>query len=153
MQQHDVARTHLPEQLVGIRGEDLPVVAGVGAVQRPAGGLAVDLVVQPLGDREKLRVAANHDPANRDVQTRDVPHEHLQHLRDPAADRGRIDVPDGPLAQPVPQPGGRGDQLHITLGPDDRLQHGNWRCGHSDLVQPPGLGCPQPGRCLGEAAG
>jgi hypothetical protein len=58
MQQHDIARVHLPEQLVRIRGEDLRVVAGVGATQRLAADLAVNLVVQPLGNREELLVAA-----------------------------------------------------------------------------------------------
>ena len=115
MQQHDIARADLPEQLVRVRGQDLAVMAGVSAAQRPAAGLAVDLVVQPLGDREELRVAADHHPADRDIQARDVSHEHLQHLSDPAADRGRTDVPDGPPAEPIPEPGGPGDQPRVPL--------------------------------------
>ena len=153
MQQHDIAGAHLPEQLVRIRGEDLSVVAGVGAAQRPAVGLAVNLVVQPLGDREELRVAADYHPAGRDVQARAVPHEHLQHLSDPAADRGRIDVPDGPPAEPGPEPGGLGEQPCVPHGPDDRLESGDRGSGHRDLLQPPELGCPRPGWGPGQAAG
>jgi hypothetical protein len=123
MEQHDIAGTDLPEQLVRVGAQDLAVMAGVSAAQRPgAVGLAVNLVVQPLGDREEVRVAADHHPADRDVQARDVPHEHLQHLSDPAADRGRVDVPDGPPGEPVPEPGGRGEQPRVLLPSDDRLQ-------------------------------
>ena len=153
MQQHDIARAHLPEQVVRIRGEDLLVVAGVGLAQGPgAVGLAVNLVVQPLGDREEVRVAADHHPADRDVQARDVPQEHLQHLSDPAADCGRIDVPDGPLAEPVPEPGGPGEQPRVSHGPDDRLERGDRRPRYRDLVQPPEFGYPRPGRGPGQAA-
>ena len=142
MQQHDIARAHPPEQLVRIRGEDLRVVAGVGVAQVPgAVGLAMDLVVQPLGDREELRVAADHRPADRDVQALDVSHEHLQHLSDAAADRGGVDVPYGPLAEPVPEPGGCGEQPPVSHGPDDRLEPGDRHPRHRDLVQP-----PEPGR-------
>ena len=154
MQQHDIARAHLPEQLVRIRGEDLRVVAGVGVAQVPGGvGLAVNLVVQPLGDREEVRVAADHGPAGRAAQARAVPDEYSQHLGDPAADGGGVDVPDGPLAEPVPEPGGRGEQPRVAHGPDHRLEPGDRCGGHRDLLQAPELGRPRPGWGPGQAAG
>ena len=146
VQQHDIARADQPEQLVRVRGEDLRVVAGVGAAQRPAAGVTVNLVVQPLGDREEFRVAADHHPAGRDVQARAVPHEHLQHLGDPAADRGRIDVPDGPPAEPVPEPGGLGEQPRVPLRPDDRLEWGDRGSGTETSCSHPSPGARSPAR-------
>jgi hypothetical protein len=59
----------------------------------------VNLVVQPLGQHEELGVARDHPPAAGDLQILDVAEEDLQHLRDTAADSGRADVPDGPVAE------------------------------------------------------
>jgi hypothetical protein len=98
---------------------------GLRRVQRPSGQIAVDLVVQALGGREEPGVAGDHQPADRDAQVGDVPDQCLQHLGDPAAHRGRVDVPDGTPGQHVPNLVSGLDQLRIPLSADDGLQQGH----------------------------
>jgi hypothetical protein len=57
--------------------------------------VAVELVVQALGDREELGALPEHDPACIDSGVVRVREEAAQHLGDAAAETGRVDVPDG----------------------------------------------------------
>ncbi len=125
MQQHQIPRPYLVEQLNSVRSEHPRVMAGVCPTKGAAGGLAVDLVVQALGDHEKLRVTGDHTPADRDIEILDVPDEHLQHLCDPTTDRGRADVPDGAPGQPPPELISCPDQPGVPLAADNRHQPGD----------------------------
>ena len=60
VQEDQISRPDLADQLDRVRGEHPRVVAGLGLVERAAGGLAVDLVVQALGDHEELGVTGDH---------------------------------------------------------------------------------------------
>ena len=95
MQQDQIPRPYLVEQLGSVRGEYPRVMAGLGLVERAAGLLTVDLVVQALGDHEELGITGDHPPADPDIKILDVPDEHVQHLGHPTTNRGRADVPDG----------------------------------------------------------
>src|SRR5215211_7607367 len=86
-------------------------------------GLSVDPVVQPLGHREELGVAADHEPADIDVQVLDVPDERLEHLRHAAADGRRVDIPDRPAGESLPEAGRRLNQFRQPLGTDDGLEY------------------------------
>jgi hypothetical protein len=81
----------------------------------------MDLVVQALGDHEELGVTGDDQPADRDAEILNVSDQYLQHLRDPAADRGRADVPDGPPSQLLPEFLRRPDQPRVPLATDNRL--------------------------------
>ena len=122
MQQRDIAGPDPVDQFHRVSGQHSRVVIGVRSTQGPAGKVAVDLVVQPFGDREELSVAGDHQPADRDADTADVADQHLQHLGDPAAHRGRADVPDGaPRLQPPHLVRGL-DQPQIAFAADNGLQ-------------------------------
>jgi hypothetical protein len=59
----------------------------------------VQQVVQALGHPEELRVAVEHEPAVLDPGALAVGDQGLQHLRHATALRGRVDVPDHPVAE------------------------------------------------------
>ena len=130
MQQHHIAGPDPGRQLHRVRGQHLRVMSGLRRAERGSGRAAVDLVVQPLGDREEPGVAGDHQPADRDVQVLHVSDQDLQHLGDPATSRGRIDVPDGAPGQHRPELLGCPDQLRISRGADDRLQPGHGQPRH-----------------------
>jgi len=94
-------------------------------VQGPSGQIAVDLVVQALGGCEEPGVAGDHQPADRDAEIGDVPDQCLQHLGDPAAHRGRVDVPDGAPGQQPPDLVSGPGQLPVARAADDGLQPGH----------------------------
>jgi hypothetical protein len=56
---------------------------------------AVEMVVEPLRDREELLVAFDDQPARVDARTPNVGEEHLEHLGYAATDGGRVDAHDG----------------------------------------------------------
>ncbi len=125
MQQHHIAGPDPGSQLDRVRGQHPRVMTGLRRAERGPGQAAVDLVVQPLGDREEPGIAGDHQPAGRDVQILHVPDQDLQHLGDPATCHGRIDVPDGASGQHRPDQVGGADQLRIPRAADDRLQPGH----------------------------
>src|SRR5215468_3514677 len=97
---------------------------GLRRAQGPAGEIAVDLVVQAFGDGEELSVTADYQPADRDAEIADVANQYLQHLGDPAARRGRADVPDGVPGLQLPHLVRGLEQPQIALAADDGLQQG-----------------------------
>jgi hypothetical protein len=56
---------------------------------------AVEMVVEPLRDREELLVAFDDQPARVDARTPNAGEEHLEHLGYAATDGGRVDAHDG----------------------------------------------------------
>ncbi len=58
-------------------------------------GMPVDLVVNPLGDREELRLLTEHNPACVNAGVIGVRKETGEHLCDAATQLGGVDVPDG----------------------------------------------------------
>ena len=76
------------------------VVLRVLVAERPAvTGLAVQRVVDALGEREELGVAVEHQPAVVDAGAPPVREQRLQHLGHPAAVGGRVDVPDDAVVE------------------------------------------------------
>jgi hypothetical protein len=82
----------------------------------------VDLVVQAFGHGEKLGVAGDYQPADRDVEILHVPDQYLQHLGDSAAGSGRVDVPNAAPGQEPPELVSGLDQAQVPLAADDGLQ-------------------------------
>jgi hypothetical protein len=135
MQQHDIAGPDPAKQLHRVRGQHPRVMTGRRCAQGPSGTVTVDLVVQAFGDREELGVAGDHKPANQDVEIADVPDQHLQHLSDPAAGSGRVDVPNGAPGQLSPNLVSGLDQAQVPLATDDGLQQRDgppWHFHHLD---------------------
>ena len=88
-----------------VRGEHQLVAGPLGVAERTAvAGVAVQQVVQPLGDGEELGVAVEHEPPVLDVRPRAVGEQRLQHLGDAPAVRGGVDVPDRAIAERGPGP-------------------------------------------------
>ena len=89
VQQDQIPRPYLVEQLGSVRGEHPRVMAGLGLVERAAGFLAVDLVVQAFRDHKELGITGDHAPADPDIKILDVPDEHVEHLCHPTANQPR----------------------------------------------------------------
>ena len=121
MKHHDVARRDATPQLGEVGRQDLLVVATLRAGQRSAvAPLPVQHVVQPLGDREELRIGVQHQPSVLDARAPPVGEQGLQHLRHPTTVGGGVDVPHGA----TPEPGTRA--LGVSRQPCPPLcrQHG-----------------------------
>ena len=67
-------------------------------------GVAVEAVVDALGDGEELGCLAQHDPAGVDAGAANVGEQRPQHLRHAAATEGGADVPDRPPLERLPGP-------------------------------------------------
>ena len=66
VQEDDVARAYALRQQVGVLGGDALVDGALGVAQRPAvARVAVQAIVQALGDAEELGVAADGRPSAR----------------------------------------------------------------------------------------
>jgi len=100
VQQDDVTRPDLGQQLSGVGGGDLGVVVAFGIPQRP-GVHAVQAVVQPLGDRVEGGVALDDQPARVDPGSSGVRQQGGQHLGDAAPGGGGVDVPYRPSRKGV----------------------------------------------------
>ena len=123
MQQHHIAGPDPGRQLDRVRGQHLCVMSGLRRTERGSGQAAVDLVVQPLGDREELGVAGDHQPADRDVQVLHVPDQDLQHLGDPTT-RGSRGTATGQGAVSEP---GRAAGGGVTIVTTREGLGGTWR--------------------------
>ena len=145
VQQDQVAWPDQLEQLGSVRGEHALVVADLLGRQRPAGDLAVDLVVQALGDHEELGVAGDHHPAAGDPRVLDVAEQHLEHLGHAAADRGRADVPQRPAAELAPELTGRLHQPREPLGADNGRELLDGSLGHSHRLNQAHVSVPSGG--------
>ena len=73
----------------GARGQrPLVEVALLGAERAAVAGVAVEVVVEALGQLEELGRLAQHDPARVDAGAADVGEQRAQHLGDAAARAG-----------------------------------------------------------------
>ncbi len=100
VQDHDVVGPQQRRQLVGGVAERRLVRAPRLVVERQAvAGGSVQAVVDALRDLEERRVAVDHGPARVDAGAAGVADERPQQLRDAAAARGRVDVPDDARAE------------------------------------------------------
>jgi hypothetical protein len=91
--QHDITGLYQCAQLLGIPAEHPLVVGPLSLAERAAVAKgAIEPVVDPLGDREELRVALDHQPTRVDPCAASIRQERLQHLGDSAAGRRRVDV-------------------------------------------------------------
>ena len=100
VQHDDVPGAHEREQLLRVPAQHALVVAALARAELAAvAGRAVDPVVDPLRDREELRVALDDEPTRVDAGGAHVGKQRLQHLGDAAAGRGRVHVPDRAAAE------------------------------------------------------
>ena len=117
-----VAQVERAQVLLRGGGEDLPVA------RRERDRLAVERVVDPLGDGEELLAAAHDVPARVDADLAQQRHQAVQDLGDAAADGGRVDVLHAPAAQPLTQEaelvdGARADELGVGLQGELAVAH------------------------------
>ena len=117
VQDHDVARADVREHARGVLPGDLLVDGALGDAERaPVAGGAVQGVVQPLGQAEERRDALDHQPARLDAEVARVADQRGQHLRDAAAGRRGVDVPDGAAGEALAQ------RRRTIAGGRDRLR-------------------------------
>ena len=118
MEVDDVAGLHQASEVAGAVLQRLLVEVPLLLAQLAAvAGIAVEVVVEALGDGEELRPLAQDDPAGVDAGPAHVGQHRLQHLRHAAAALGRVDVPDRPAREGVP--GTLGDPLEpLVLRPE-----------------------------------
>ena len=94
VQDDDVAGLHPLLQLSQCLFQRLPVGVLCRLIQLPSvAGLAVEQVMDAFGDLEELVVALDHHPAGVDAGTGQVAEQEVQHLGDPTALLGRVDLP------------------------------------------------------------
>jgi hypothetical protein len=99
VQKHDVVGADARRQQLCVGGAATLVDGALGIAQRTAvARVAVQAVVQALGQREELRVARHHHPACVETGATHVTDQRAQHLGDAAAS-SRVDVPERPLIQ------------------------------------------------------
>ena len=136
MQEHDIGRRHALGEQLGVLGGDALVGGTLGIAQRPAvAAVAVQAVVQALGDVEELRVAADRHPAPVDADTAHVADQRAQHLGDPAAMRGGVDVPEGPPFEQLAPACHRVLEVRQALGCEDLPEALGVKRRDGDVVQ------------------
>jgi hypothetical protein len=102
VQEDDVARLHPRLEFFQCLFQRLPVAALCRTVQLTfVAGLAMKQVMDALGDREEVLVALEHQPVGIDAGTGQVAEQEVQHLGDPAALLGRVDLPQPPAGEPL----------------------------------------------------
>ena len=75
-----------------------------------------------LGDREKVGVAIDHEPAGVHADAAHVGEQRLQHLRDAATRRGRVHVENRAARERLLCELGGGFEARHPLRADERLQ-------------------------------
>jgi hypothetical protein len=132
VQENDVAWPYRGRKLRRVLLEHGSVMAMLFLAQRATVPFhAVEMVVEPLRDREELLVAFDDQPARVDARAPDVGQEHLEHFGYAATDGGRVDTHDctpegltqtfGPFEQRLDFPGL--DHLAEDPGINDRERH------------------------------
>jgi hypothetical protein len=121
VQDDDVARLDPLLQLCEGLLQRLPVGVLCRLVQlAPVAGLAMEQVMEAFGNREELLVALDHHPAGIDAGPSQVAEQEVEHLGDPAALLGGVDLPQPPAAQPL----GRHLQATQEAATVVRVEHG-----------------------------
>ena len=93
VEQDHVVASHEREELGRVAAEHRLVVPVLRLAEWAAvAGRPVQPVVEPLGDREEVGVAFDHDPAGVDADTPGVREQRLEQLGHATAGRGRVDV-------------------------------------------------------------
>jgi hypothetical protein len=92
--------------------------------------------VDPLGDREELRVPLDDDPAGVDAGPPDVREQRLKHLGNPAARGGRVDVQHRAASERVLRRVGDPLEAGRAFRPDQRLESRGVKRLHLDLLEP-----------------
>jgi hypothetical protein len=135
VQQHDVRRRHARGELLARGGGDPLVDAALGLAERPAvARVAVQPVVNALGEVEEVRLAVHHDPAGVDSGALRVADQRAQHLGDAAAECGRVDVPEDTTAQQLVPAGERLTECIHPVGGEDLAEAFRREWGDGDVV-------------------
>jgi hypothetical protein len=121
VQDDDVARLDPLLQLSKRLFQSLAVASSCRLVQVAfVTGLTVEQVMDAFGDREELLVALEHHPAGIDAGASQVAEQEVQHLGDPTALLGGVDLPQPPAGQPVGRLGQPVQEASAVV----RVEHG-----------------------------
>jgi hypothetical protein len=135
--ERDVAGPDEREDVVGVAPHDALVAAVLGCPELAAvAGRAVEPVMDAFGDGEELGIPLDDEPAGVDPGPAHVGEQGLQHLRDPAAGRCRVDVVHRSSGERLLS--GVGDLLEAShaLRADERFEPGGVERLHLDLSGP-----------------
>ena len=124
------------EELFGVRAErGLVAVVLDRAEVAAVTGRAVEVVVDPLGDREEVGIASITSHLASMPSPPTCGQQRLEQLRYPAAGRGRVDVEHRATRQGLPHPGGGRLERGDALGTHDRPELGHGHRPDPDLLQ------------------
>ena len=136
MQEHDIGRAHALHEQVGVLGGHALVDLTLRDAQRPAiAGIAVQAIVQALGDPEELVVATDRHPARVHARTARVPDQRAQHLRHAAAAGSGVHVPERPPLQQLAPTGDRVLEVRKPLDRQDVAEVVRIKQRDGDVVQ------------------
>jgi hypothetical protein len=82
----------------------------------------VQVIVDALRDPEELGIALDNRPTRVDAGAAGIGQQGLQHLGNPAAACGRVDVPDDPIVEQLQRPDDRVDEQLVTVGGEHILE-------------------------------
>src|SRR5215216_2540523 len=103
----------------------LPVVAG----------LAVQQVVDALGDGKEVLVALDHHPAGIDPRASQVAEQEVQHLGDPTALLGRVDLPQPSAGKPIGRLRQPVQEAAAVVGVKHGLEPSRVKAGYPNVLQ------------------
>jgi hypothetical protein len=119
--QHDnITRTRGPQQAwqIALRGRF--VMVSLSRCERTAvTGGAIEVVVDPLRDREERRIAVDHEPSRVDPDSTGVREQRLQQLGDSAARSSRVHVKHAPTVETFARARGGAQEPFGPVGSDD----------------------------------
>jgi hypothetical protein len=136
VQDDDVAR--LDPRLQPSKGllEGLAVAGSCRLVQlAPVTGLTVEQVMDALGDLEELLVALDHHPAGVDARASQVAEQEVEHLSDPTALLGGVDLPQPPAGEPLGRLRQPGQQAAAALRGKHGLEPSRVKPGDANVLQ------------------
>jgi hypothetical protein len=136
MQDHNIARLNPRLQLSKGLLERLAVAGSCRLVQlAPVAGLAVEQVMDAFGDLEELLVALDDHPAGVDARASQVAKQEVQHLGDPTALLGRVDLPQPPTGEPLGRPRQPAQQAAAVLRVKHGLEPSRVKPGYANVLQ------------------
>jgi len=135
-----VAGAHRPQQVAALGAEGGVVGGPFGWAQwATVARCTVQSVVEAFGEVEEGLVALHHQPGHVDPRARHVGEEAAEHLCDPSAGGGRVDVPQPSMRESLAQ------QVKCIVEPSPLL-------GFEDVAEPVGRPGDEGHRAHGDGA-
>ena len=136
VQDDDVARLDPLLQLAERFFERLAVAGSCRLVQlAPVAGLAVQQVVDALGDGKEVLVALDHHPAGIDAGASKVAEQEVQHLGDPTALLGGVDLPQPPAGKQLGRLGQPAEEAAAVVRVKHGLEPSRVKPGYANVLQ------------------